>query len=278
MPENITEEQLAQLKQKSLSIRKSILTMLTKAGSGHPGGSLSAADIVTILYFYKMKHDPKNPELEDRDRFVLSKGHACPLLYAVLSEAGYFPKEELLKLRQINSLLQGHPHPKTPGIEIATGSLGQGLSVANGIALAARLDNKDYKDYKVYILLGDGESQEGQVWEAAMTSAHYKLNNLIAILDHNGLQIDGKTEEVMDVNPVIDKWKAFGWHVIEIDGHDYNQIIDALNSADAIKDKPVMIIANTIKGKGVSFMENNVGWHGKTPDEEQLKEALKELK
>ncbi|MDP7141105.1 MAG: transketolase [Candidatus Woesearchaeota archaeon] len=275
MPENITEEQLAQLKQKSLSIRKSILTMLTKAGSGHPGGSLSAADIVTILYFYKMKHDPKNPELEDRDRFVLSKGHACPLLYAVLSEAGYFPKEELLKLRQINSLLQGHPHPKTPGIEIATGSLGQGLSVANGIALAARLDNKDYK---VYILLGDGESQEGQVWEAAMTSAHYKLNNLIAILDHNGLQIDGKTEEVMDVNPVIDKWKAFGWHVIEIDGHDYNQIIDALNSADAIKDKPVMIIANTIKGKGVSFMENNVGWHGKTPDEEQLKEALKELK
>jgi transketolase len=196
-------------------------------------------------------------------------------LYAVLSEAGYFPKEELLKLRQINSLLQGHPHPKTPGIEIATGSLGQGLSVANGIALAARLDNKDYK---VYILLGDGESQEGQVWEAAMTSAHYKLNNLIAILDHNGLQIDGKTEEVMDVNPVIDKWKAFGWHVIEIDGHDYNQIIDALNSADAIKDKPVMIIANTIKGKGVSFMENNVGWHGKTPDEEQLKEALKELK
>ena len=274
MPENITEEQLAQLKQKSLSIRKSILTMLTKAGSGHPGGSLSATDIVTALYFYKMNHDPNNPNSEDRNRFVLSKGHACPLLYAALSEAGYFPKEELSKLRQINSLLQGHPHPKTPGIEIATGSLGQGLSVANGIALAAKLDNKKCK---IYTLIGDGESQEGQVWEAAMTSAHYKLNNLVAILDHNGLQIDGKTEEVMGVNPIIDKWKAFGWHVIEIDGHDYNQIIDALNLADTIKDKPVMIIANTIKGKGVSFMENNVGWHGKTPDEEQLKEALKEL-
>ena len=275
MPENITEEQLEQLKQKSLSIRKSILTMLTKAGSGHPGGSLSATDIITSLYFYKMKHDPANPKSEDRDRFVLSKGHACPLLYAALSEAGYFPKEELSKLRQINSLLQGHPHPKTPGIEIATGSLGQGLSVANGIALAAKLDNKECK---VYTLIGDGESQEGQVWEAAMTSAHYKLNNLIAILDHNGLQIDGKTEEVMNVNPVIDKWKAFGWHVIEINGHDYTQIIDALNLADTIKDKPIMIIANTIKGKGVSFMENNAGWHGKTPDEEQLKEALKELK
>jgi len=275
MPENIVDaEKVNLLKQKALLVRKDIIEMLAKAGSGHPGGSLSATDIVVALYFHKMKHDPKNPELEDRDRFILSKGHACPLLYSVLAEAGYFPKGELSKLRKVDSMLQGHPHPGTPGVEIATGSLGQGLSVANGIAFAGKLDKKGYK---VYALIGDGESQEGQVWEAAMTSSHYKLDNLVAILDHNGLQIDGKTEDIMALEPVIDKWKAFGWHVIEINGHDYNQIIDALNLADNIKEKPIMIIANTVKGKGVSFMENNAEWHGKAPDEKQMKEALKEL-
>tara|TARA_Y100000310_G_scaffold345817_1_gene470424 strand:- start:3059 stop:3883 length:825 start_codon:yes stop_codon:yes gene_type:complete len=271
---NISDKKIEELKQTAHNIRKDIIEMLGRAGSGHPGGSLSAADIVVALYFYKMKHDPKNPEWENRDRFILSKGHACPLLYAVLAEAGYFPEQELSKLRKVDSMLQGHPHPGTPGVEIATGSLGQGLSVANGIAIAAKLDKKDYK---VYALIGDGESQEGQIWEAAMTAAHYKLDNLVAILDHNCLQIDGKTECVMNIDPVAPKWKSFGWHVIEINGHDFNEIIKALDSADKVKGKPVMIIANTIKGKGVSFMEDKADWHGKAPDEKQMKEALKEL-
>ena len=212
---------ITELKEVSKKIRKSILEMLCKAGSGHPGGSLSATDILVALYFHKMKLDPKNPKLKDRDRFVLSKGHACPLLYAILVELGFFPKEELDKLRKIDSLLQGHPSIKTPGVEANTGSLGQGLSIANGIALACRLDNLKNK---VYVLLGDGEVQEGQIWEATMSAAHYKLDNLVAILDHNGLQIDGFVKDVKNVEPLKDKFQAFGWYVIEINGHNFEEI------------------------------------------------------
>jgi len=266
-------KQIIELKGISKKIRKSILEMLYKAGSGHPGGSLSATDILVALYFHKMKIDSENPKLKDRDRFVLSKGHACPLLYAILAELGFFPKEELDKLRKIDSLLQGHPSFSTPGVEVNTGSLGQGLSIANGMALACRLDNLKNK---VYVLLGDGEVQEGQIWEAAMTAAHYKLDNLIAILDHNGLQIDGFVKDVKNVEPLKDKFQAFGWEVIEIDGHNFEEIIKALDDADKIK-KPVMIIANTIKGKGVKFMENKCEWHGKTPCKEELDKALSNL-
>lgn len=244
--------------------------MLCKAGSGHPGGSLSSADILTTLYFYKMKFDSKNPKLKERDRFILSKGHACPALYSVLAELGFFPKEELNNLRKISCLLQGHPSIKIPGIEANTGSLGQGLSIANGIALACRLDKLKNK---VYVLLGDGELQEGQVWEAAMTSAHYNLDNLVAIIDHNGLQIDGFVKDIKNVEPLKEKWEAFGWYVIEINGHDFEEIINALDKADEIK-KPVMIIANTVKGKGVDFMENKCEWHGKTPNKEEFDRAL----
>jgi len=261
---------IEELKQISTNIRKSILEMLCKAGSGHPGGSLSCTDILVALYFYKMKIDPKNPKLKDRDRFILSKGHACPLLYAILAELGFFPKEELAKLRKIDCLLQGHPSIKAPGVEANTGSLGQGLSIANGIALACRLDNLKNK---VYVLLGDGEVQEGQIWEAAMTSSHYKLDNIIAILDHNGLQIDGFVKDVKNIEPIKDKWEAFGWHVFEINGHNFEEIINALDKADEIK-KPIMIIANTVKGKGVDFMENQCDWHGKAPNKEELDRAL----
>ncbi len=264
---------MTELKEISKKIRKSILEMLCKAGSGHPGGSLSATDLLVALYFHKMKLDPKNPKLKDRDRFVLSKGHACPLLYAILADLGFFPKEELDKLRKVDSLLQGHPSIKIPGVEANTGSLGQGLSIANGIALACKLDNLKNK---VYVLLGDGEVQEGQIWEAAMTSAHYKLDHLVAILDHNGLQIDGFVKNIKNVEPLKDKFQAFGWHVIEIDGHNFEEIIKALGDADKIE-KPVMIIANTIKGKGVDFMENQCGWHGKAPNEEELDKALSNL-
>lgn len=265
---------MEQLKQKAKTIRKHIIEMLTKSGSGHPGGSLSAVEIVTYLYFNKMKYNPKDPSWPDRDRFILSKGHACPVLYAALAEAGFFPHNELSKLRKINYMLQGHPDTKTPGIEIPTGALGQGLSVANGMAIAGKLDKKNYR---IYCLIGDGESQEGQIWEAAMTAAHYKLDNLTAILDNNGLQIDGKVCDVMGIEPVADKWKAFGWHVIEINGHDFKQIKNAFDEAEKIKQKPIMIIANTIKGKGISFMENQAGWHGKTPCEEECEKCLKEI-
>ncbi len=264
---------IEELKKISTKIRKSILDMLCKAGSGHPGGSLSATDILVALYFHKMKIDPKNPKLKEGDRFVLSKGHACPLLYAVLAELGFFPKEELARLRKIDSLLQGHPSIKTPGVEANTGSLGQGLSMANGMALACRLDNLKNK---VYVLLGDGEVQEGQIWEAAMSASHYKLDNLIAILDHNELQIDGFVKDVKNIEPLKEKWEAFGWHVMEIDGHRFKEIIKALDDADKIK-KPVMIIAHTTKGKGVEFMENICEWHGKAPSEEELDKALSKL-
>ncbi len=264
------------LKKIASKIRIDIIEMLESAQSGHPGGSLSAAEILTSLYFKEMNIDPKNPNWEDRDRFVLSKGHGAPVLYATLGERGYFPIEEIKKLRHIDSMLQGHPDMKgTPGVEMTTGSLGQGLSAANGMALAGKLDNKDYR---VYVLVGDGEVQEGMIWEAAMFAAHNKLDNLIAFLDHNGLQIDGKTEEVMNIEPIDEKFKAFGWHVIKIDGHNFEQIFAAIDEAKGIKGRPTMIIANTIKGKGVSFMENEAGWHGKAPSKEQAEQALKELR
>lgn len=266
---------LEQLKEKANVIRKDIIEMLAEAKSGHPGGSLSAVEILTYLYFKEMNVDPSNPQWPDRDRFILSKGHGAPVLYSTLAEKGYFPKEELMKLRKTGAMLQGHPDMKgTPGVDMSTGSLGQGLSASNGMALAAKLDNKSYR---VYALLGDGEMQEGQVWEAAMTSAHYKLDNLTIFIDNNGLQIDGTNEEVKNVNPIEDKWKVFGWHVITIDGHDFQQIEKALEEAKNTKGKPTAIIAKTVKGKGVSFMENQVGWHGVAPNEEQKEQALKEL-
>ena len=256
-------------------IRKDIVSMICKSKSGHPGGSLSAVEILTALYFDQMNIDPTNPKMEDRDRFVLSKGHAAPALYATLSERGYFDKEELNHLRQIGSMLQGHPDmKKIPGVEMSTGSLGQGFSVACGMAMAAKLDNAPWN---VYALLGDGEVQEGIIWEAAMSAAHYKLDNMIAFLDYNGLQIDGDVESVMNINPIEDKFKTFGWNVITIDGHDFDQIFAALDMAKDTLDKPTMIIAKTIKGKGVSFMENQASWHGSAPSEEQLEQALSEL-
>lgn len=266
---------LSELAAKACVIRQDIIRMLAEAKSGHPGGSLSAADIVTVLYFHEMKIDPENPKWPDRDRFVLSKGHAAPVLYAALAEKGYFAVDELMTLRKTGSRLQGHPSMKhLPGVEMSTGSLGQGLSAANGMALAGKLDGRDYR---VYVVLGDGEIQEGQVWEAAMAAAHYKLDNVVAFLDHNGLQIDGPVREIMSPEPVADKWRAFGWHVIEINGHNITEIINALNKAREVKGKPTMIVANTVKGKGVSFMENQVGWHGNAPSSEQTIQALCEL-
>lgn len=256
-------------------IRKDIVSMIYRAKSGHPGGSLSAVEILTALYFDEMNIDPTNPKMEDRDRFVLSKGHAAPALYATLSERGYFSREELNNLRKTGSMLQGHPDmKKIPGVEMSTGSLGQGFSVACGMAMAAKLDNAPWN---VYALLGDGEVQEGIIWEAAMSAAHYKLDNMIAFLDYNGLQIDGDVESVMSINPIEDKFKTFGWNVITIDGHDFDQIFAALDMARDTVDKPTMIIAKTVKGKGVSFMENQASWHGSAPNEEQVNQALSEL-
>jgi len=265
-----------ELKRVANVIRQDIISMLVTAKSGHPGGSLSAADIVATLFFNEMKINPQEPNWTDRDRFVLSKGHAAPVLYSALAEKGYFPKEELQGLRQTGHMLQGHPDmKKTPGVDMSTGSLGQGLSAANGMALAGKLDGKDYR---VYALLGDGEMAEGQVWEAAMAAAHYKLDNLTAILDYNGLQIDGKTESVMSSAPLAQKWQAFCWHVIEVDGHDIDALLAAFAEAKTVKGKPTMIIAKTVKGKGVSFMEDEAGWHGNAPSVEQADQALKELR
>ncbi len=243
--------------------------------SGHPGGSLSAADIFTYLYFKEMNVDPANPHMADRDRFVLSKGHCCPSLYAVLALKGYFDWSELEKLRHVGAMLQGHPDMKgTPGIDMSSGSLGQGISSACGMALAAKLDNKDYR---VYTVLGDGESQEGQVWEAAMFASHNKLDNLVVFVDQNGLQIDGPVQEVCGIEPLDKKFEAFGFEVIKIDGHNFEDIENALNKAKTVKGKPTAILAKTVKGKGVSFMENQVGWHGKACNEEELAIATKEL-
>jgi transketolase len=269
-----TDKQIKDLEIKAKQVRREIIDMLCRACSGHPGGSLSATDLVTALYFAVLRHDPKNPKWPDRDRFHMSKGHCCPLWYAVLAESGYFPKEELLKLRKLGAMLQGHPDRRTPGVDVASGSLGQGLSVALGMSLAARLDRKSYR---VYCLIGDGESQEGNIWEAAMAAAHYKCDNLCAMLDYNGFQIDGKISDVMSLEPVVAKWQAFVWHTIEIDGHKMSQILAAYDEAQTIKQKPSIIIAHTIKGKGVSFMENKCSFHGNAPTKEEGEKALKEL-
>ena len=262
------------LKKIAKEIRKQSLIMINMAGSGHPGGSLSCADILSVLFMHQMKFDSKNPKWPDRDRFVMSKGHATPGLYAAMAEAGFFPKDELKTYRQLNSRLQGHASIYTPGIEICTGSLGQGLSVGDGIALAARLDGKKYN---VYVILGDGELQEGQNWEAAKSAAHYNVDNLIAIVDRNGLQQNGPTEKLMRIEPLADKFRAFGWHVVDCDGHDVESLMSAFEEVSKVSGKPKVIIARTVKGKGVSFMENVSSWHGKAPDAEQLKKALAEV-
>ncbi|HJW85966.1 MAG TPA: transketolase [Candidatus Brocadiaceae bacterium] len=264
------------MEERAKVIRRHVVRMLARAGSGHPGSSLSTVDLLVALFYNKLKHNPQQPAWPDRDRFVLSKGHGCPALYAVLSEMGYFGIDKLDTLRQFGSILQGHPCMKTtPGIEISGGSLGQGLSVGLGIALAAKLDKKDYR---TYVMLGDGEIEEGQVWEAAMAASHYKADNLCAIIDQNGLQIDGFIHEIMSSYPIPDKWRGFGWHVIEINGHDYKAISSAYDEAEKIKGRPTVIVAKTIKGKGVSFMENQVDWHGKAPSKEEAERALAELK
>lgn len=267
--------EIAELKKHAKNIRINIIKEVTQARSGHPGGSLGAADIVTALYFNVMDINADNLDTLERDRFVLSKGHASPLLYAVLAEKGFLPEEELMTFRHLNSRLQGHPDMNMlPGVDFSTGSLGQGFSASVGMALANRVQKKPYR---IYALLGDGECEEGIVWEAAMAAAHYKCDNLCAIVDDNGLQIDGTTDFVIGVEPIDKKFEAFGWHVIRIDGHDYKQILAAFEEAKTVKGQPTCIVAKTIKGKGVSFMENEVDWHGKAPNEEQAKIALKDL-
>lgn len=266
---------LNRLKQIARDIRKDILIMTAEARSGHPGGSLSAVEIVTALYFDLLNVDPNDPGRPDRDRFVLSKGHAAPVLYAALAERGFFPKELIHTVRKLGSILQGHPDMKrTPGVDASTGSLGQGLSFACGLALGSRLAPRPYR---VWVLVGDGESQEGEIWEAAMFAAHYRLDNLTVFLDANRLQIDGACEQVMNPYPLDEKWRAFNWRVLTIDGHDFAQIFEAADIAMETKGRPTVIIAHTIKGKGVSFMENEAGWHGKAPNQKELEIALKEL-
>ena len=272
----MNEAKITELKKLATEVRLGILEGVHAAASGHPGGSLSIADILTYLYFEEMNVDPKNPKWEDRDRFVLSKGHCAPALYTVLALKGFFPREEIANLRQIDSFLQGHPDMKgTPGVDMSTGSLGMGISTACGMALAAKLNGKSYRTYTI---VGDGESQEGQVWEAAMFAAHYKLDNFCLIVDWNNLQIDGKITEVMDPTPHDKKLEAFGFHVISIDAHDFNQIEAALAEAKTVKGKPTAIIAKSVKGKGVSFMEDQASWHGSAPNDEQYAQAVAELK
>ena len=269
-------EEIEKLQTMAKIIRRGILDQVYRAGSGHPGGSLSIADILTALYFHELNIDPKNPKWENRDRLVLSKGHCAPALYSCLANRGYFNPKELQNFRNIESRLQGHPDMnKIPGVDMTTGSLGQGLSAANGMAIAGKLDNKDYR---VYCILGDGEIEEGQVWEAAMAANKYKLDNLCVIVDNNNLQIDGTIEEVMSSYPIDEKFKSFGFQIINIDGHDIEEIIKAFDVAKEIKGKPTCIISKTIKGKGVSFMENKVEWHGKAPNEEEYNKAIEELK
>ncbi len=262
------------LKSAATEMRRDILNTIAEAGSGHPGGSLSAVELLTSLYYTELRHDPSDPDWPERDKFILSKAHACPVLYVVLAHCGYFPKEELKTFRKINSRLQGHAHTTTPGVEMSGGSLGQGLSFGVGAAMAAKLDGRSSK---VFVMLGDGECDEGQVWEAAMSAAHYCLDNLVAIVDRNGIQNDRFTDEVMKLEPLADKWRSFGWHAIEIDGHSFPDVLGALEETRSVKDKPVVIIAATVKGKGVSFMENNPDFHGRAPSAEQLEQALKEL-
>ena len=271
----VTTDSLTETEEAARRIRRHIIRMLAEAGSGHPGGSLSAVEILSALYFRVLRHDPHNPSWPDRDRFILSKGHACPVLYATLAECGYLPVEELLTLRKMGSRLQGHAFAGSPpGVEMSSGSLGQGLSYSIGQCLAARLDGRDYR---VYCLLGDGELDEGQVWEAAMAASHYSLDNLTAIVDRNGIQNDDFCDRTMTTDPLPAKWEAFGWRALEVDGHDLRQLIDALEQARATKGRPTVIIAHTVKGKGVDFMENNPEWHGKAPTPEQAEKALAQL-
>ena len=272
----MNEARIKELKNIANDVRIGIIDATHAAKCGHPGGSLSIADILTYLYFEKMNIDPKNPKMENRDRFVLSKGHTAPGLYATLAHRGFFPVEDLVTLRKIDSYLQGHPDMnKVPGVDMTTGSLGLGISAACGMALAGKIENKDYR---VYTIIGDGESEEGQVWEASMFASHYKLDNLCVILDLNGLQIDGPITEVMNPTPHDKKFEAFGFHVITIDGHDFNQIEAAFAEAETVKGQPTVIIAKTTKGKDVSFMENSVNWHGAAPNDEQHAQAIAELK
>ncbi|MBE6670987.1 MAG: transketolase [Ruminococcaceae bacterium] len=270
------QAKIAELQKKAIQIRLDILEEVFNAASGHPGGSMSIADVLTYLYFVELRIDPKNPKWEDRDRFVLSKGHTAPGLYAALAERGFFPTEDLKTFRRVDSYLQGHPDMKgVPGVDMSSGSLGLGISTACGMALSGKIYNKDYR---VYTALGDGEIAEGQVWEAAMFASHYKLDNLCAFVDFNGLQIDGAITDVMNSTPIDEKFEAFGWHVITINGHDFNEIEKAVEEAKTVKGKPTMILCKTVKGKGVSFMENKAGWHGKAPNAEEYEQAVNELK
>lgn len=274
-PGNKFDLSTAELREMAKKLRRHVIIMTATAGSGHPGGSLSAADIITALYFKILHHDPQNPLWPDRDRFILSKGHAAPILYAALAEAGYFPVAELVTLRKLDSRLQGHTDRKlTPGVEMSAGSLGMGLSFGVGIALAARLDSRMFR---TYVLLSDGECEEGQTWEAALSAAHFRLDNLTAIVDYNGMQLSGWVRDIMNIEPFARKWQAFGWRTLTVDGHDFDQIVSACQTAKKVKNKPTVIVARTVKGKGVSFMENNVEFHGKAPTWEEAERALKEL-
>ncbi len=268
------KKKVKNLKRKANQIRKLIIEMLATAGSGHPGGSLSSTEIITCLFFEVLRHNPEDPSWPKRDRFHLSKGHACPALYAALALSGYFSKEELWRLRKFGALLQGHADRRVPGIDVGSGSLGQGLSVALGMALAGKIDKNDYR---VYCLMGDGELQEGNIWEAAMAAAHFKVDNLCGIVDYNRFQIDGRVEEVMNLEPLVNKWEAFGWHVVQCDGHNIEELLECFHEADSMKNKPTVIIAHTVKGKGVSFMEHVVDFHGRAPSEKERKIALEEL-
>jgi transketolase len=267
---------VADLNEMAKKLRRHVITMIATAGSGHPGGSLSAADIITALYFKVMRYSPEDPHWSDRDRFILSKGHAAPILYAALAEAGYFPVAELATLRKLDSRLQGHTDMRfTPGVEMSAGSLGMGLSFGVGVALAARLDSKAYR---TYVLLSDGECEEGQTWEAALSGAQFGLDNMTAIVDNNGIQLSGRTCDIMSLDPLAKKWEAFGWNTLDVDGHDLDQLLSAYYKAESTKGSPTVIVARTIKGKGVSFMENNVAFHGKAPTTEEAEQALKELR
>lgn len=269
-----TPDDVVRLKKTASLLRKDILRMIFEAKAGHPGGSLSAVEVITALYFHVLNIDPQRPDWEDRDRFILSKGHACPALYAALAERGFFPKEAMRTLRQYHSILQGHPDMnKVPGLDMTAGSLGNGLSIGLGMALSARLKKRDYM---VYVMLGDGEIQEGMVWEAAMAATHHDVSNLIAVVDCNGVQINGWVNDIMRIEPLADKWKAFGWSVVEINGHDMGQVLEGLHRARSMRG-PSVILARTVKGKGVSFMEDNPAWHGSAPNAEQLEQALKEI-
>lgn len=270
-----TAQEVLRLKEIARNTRRLILESLAEAGSGHPGGSLSAVELLVTLYFHVMHHDPKNPRWEDRDRFFLSKGHAAPLLYAMLAQCGYFPTQELMSLRKMGSMLQGHPNMGVPGVEAPAGSEGIGLSLGVGTALAGRLDKKNYR---VYVLMGDGEQQEGEVWEAAMSASKFRLDNLTAIIDRNGIQQDGLTEQIMPLEPLASKWRAFNWNVIEVDGYDYSQLLNAFELAANVRNRPTVIVAHTVKGKGISFMEWSPHYHGTPPSKERMSDVLSELK